>query len=351
MKGFVSLVTIILITMCVALPVQGTIVSMPVPVGTTLYVGGSGPGNYTTIQAAIDDASYGDTVFVYGHPAPQTPYEEKLLINKSIQLIGEDRETTIINGIISSESIRIEASTVTIQGFTIKNQRVSGDGILIAADDVTVNDNIFTHTGYGVRVGYADKNIHYANRTLIQNNIFEDNLYGGIITFYAYSANITGNVISSNNGTGIVIFYGENNVVLKNHITQNQGAIGISSDNNMIQRNDISGNLRGVTIHYAKHNAIVSNNIQDDTNYMETTLYRILFKDDFNNTWDANYWGHANISRKLIAGRIILNLPTRISFFLSRIIILGREPTIVYLPFIGGYDEHPAQEPYDLPLQ
>lgn len=33
--------------------------------GKTLYVGGSGPGNYTTIQSAINESSNGDTVFVY----------------------------------------------------------------------------------------------------------------------------------------------------------------------------------------------------------------------------------------------------------------------------------------------
>ena len=33
--------------------------------GNTLYVGGSGPNNYTSIQSAIDDAVDGDTVFVY----------------------------------------------------------------------------------------------------------------------------------------------------------------------------------------------------------------------------------------------------------------------------------------------
>lgn len=33
--------------------------------GTTLFVGGSGPGNYTNIQDAIDNASNWDTVFIY----------------------------------------------------------------------------------------------------------------------------------------------------------------------------------------------------------------------------------------------------------------------------------------------
>ena len=37
----------------------------PVSIGNTLYVGGSGEGNYTKIQDAINNASDGDTVFVY----------------------------------------------------------------------------------------------------------------------------------------------------------------------------------------------------------------------------------------------------------------------------------------------
>ena len=32
--------------------------------GKTLYVGGSGPSNYTQIQDAVDSASNGDTAFV-----------------------------------------------------------------------------------------------------------------------------------------------------------------------------------------------------------------------------------------------------------------------------------------------
>ena len=39
--------------------------SLPTISGNTLYVGGIGPDNYTSIQAAINDASDGDTIFVY----------------------------------------------------------------------------------------------------------------------------------------------------------------------------------------------------------------------------------------------------------------------------------------------
>ncbi len=62
--------------------------------GKTLYVGGSGPNNYTKIQDAINDSSDGDTVFVYDD---SSPYYENLVIEKSIHLIGEAKETTVID--------------------------------------------------------------------------------------------------------------------------------------------------------------------------------------------------------------------------------------------------------------
>ena len=81
------------------LPASGTVllekVSNPASFGNTLYVGGSGPGNYSTIQEAIDDSSDGDTVFVYDD---SSPYYEFVEINKSIDLIGENKDTTIIDG-------------------------------------------------------------------------------------------------------------------------------------------------------------------------------------------------------------------------------------------------------------
>jgi len=55
--------------------------------GHWLYVGGSGPGNYTRIQDAIDNASSGDTVFVYDE---SSPYNESIWINKSVKVLGEN---------------------------------------------------------------------------------------------------------------------------------------------------------------------------------------------------------------------------------------------------------------------
>jgi hypothetical protein len=91
--------------------------------GNWLYVGGSGPGNYTRIQDAIDNASDGDTVYVYAGI-----YLGNIVINVSIDLIGENKNTTIIDENpdiddpqLIEANIYIFADSVTITGFTIQN--------------------------------------------------------------------------------------------------------------------------------------------------------------------------------------------------------------------------------------
>jgi len=108
------------------LPVSGNVIvertSISTLLGDTLYVGGSGPGNYSSIQEAIDDASDGDTVFVYDY---SSPYVENLIVDKSISLIGEDKHMTVIDGNENEEGeadvIHIKADGVIVQGFTIQN--------------------------------------------------------------------------------------------------------------------------------------------------------------------------------------------------------------------------------------
>ena len=56
------------------LPVTGNVITDKTPLsvdnGNTLYVGGTGEGNYTCIQNAINDAVNGDTIFVYDDSSP-----------------------------------------------------------------------------------------------------------------------------------------------------------------------------------------------------------------------------------------------------------------------------------------
>ncbi|HID25329.1 MAG TPA: hypothetical protein EYP23_02545, partial [Thermoplasmata archaeon] len=123
----VWLSTILVITVCATAAVNhATFISLSIGDhgfgGKTLYVGGTGPNNYTKIQDAIDNASSGDTVFVYDD---SSPYHENLFVNKTISLVGEDKNTTIIDGKKQGDVVYVSADSVNITGFTIRNSSIS----------------------------------------------------------------------------------------------------------------------------------------------------------------------------------------------------------------------------------
>ncbi|UCD13765.1 MAG: hypothetical protein JSW60_09460 [Thermoplasmatales archaeon] len=64
-KGIAVAVIVLFVGM--SIPSTGTVVEKSIISfdGKTLYVGGDGPGNYSKIQDAIDNASDGDTVSVF----------------------------------------------------------------------------------------------------------------------------------------------------------------------------------------------------------------------------------------------------------------------------------------------
>ena len=119
-KGLILGIIIFLICPCIVPSSAGVNKEQksiqPISNGNTLYVGGSGEGNYTKIQDAIDNANDGDTVFVYDD---SSPYYENIIINKSISLIGEDRFSTIIDGFGADKIISIKTSNISITNITI----------------------------------------------------------------------------------------------------------------------------------------------------------------------------------------------------------------------------------------
>jgi parallel beta-helix repeat protein len=87
--------------------------------GKVLHVGGSGPGNYTRIQDAVNDSSDGDTVYVYDD---SSPYHEHLVVQHSVTLLGENETTTEINGSgldTALDTVNITGTHVTLSGFRI----------------------------------------------------------------------------------------------------------------------------------------------------------------------------------------------------------------------------------------
>jgi len=204
--------------------------------GKTLYVGGSGPGNYSSIRLAIYLASDGDTVFVYSG----TYYirGSGITIDKSISLIGENRETTIIDSLPTTwvaPLIRIARTTdgVTISGFTFQNSGgfdADNSGITIHSNYNNISGNIFSNNNCGILLWYPYPPCDY---NTISDNIFSDNVYGMIIQGAKYN-DVTENVFYNN---GMTMEGSDYNVVTDN-IFYNGGLVFFES-----YQNTISGNL------------------------------------------------------------------------------------------------------------
>ena len=112
------------------------------------YVGKNAPGNYSYIQDAIDNASNGDTIFVYNGT-----YRENIIVNKTLNIFGENKETTIISGDVNQTEngplivFYIPTDQANISGFTITNNileydaannSIFGVGILITGNNTTI---------------------------------------------------------------------------------------------------------------------------------------------------------------------------------------------------------------------
>ena len=78
------------------------------------------PDDYPTIQAAVSNASSGDTVYV-----KNGVYREKIVVAIPLSLIGEDRQTTIIDGKGTGIVIQINSNNVEVANFTIRNAGAS----------------------------------------------------------------------------------------------------------------------------------------------------------------------------------------------------------------------------------
>ena len=171
--------------------------------GTTLYVGGTGPGNYTLIQDAIDAANNGDTVFVYSGT-----YYENIIVDKSITLQGEDKYTTIIDGGGNGDVVNVSADYVNICGFSIQDSGYEKWGIYVCSDYNIIMGNNIKNNCYGGIILKFSLNNNIINNNFRNNDLF---IYGDSLDHYIH--NITSNTV---NGKPLYYYKNQNNVVIDN---------------------------------------------------------------------------------------------------------------------------------------
>jgi len=361
--------------------------------GNTLYVGGNGPGNYTKIQDAIDNASNGDTVFVYND---SSPYSENITIDKSIQLIGEDRDSTLINGTGIIYTIDIKADDVNVQGFSIQNQL---GGIRVRSNNnKIINNNISSSHRPAISVEFNFPDCRYLNNTISENIIACRNCQG-IIT-WSNSTFITNNYIREHDSGGIAV-YSDNNIISSNTVINEidvdpmflMGDIHVVGNNNIIQNNTLIGlpdktakgifiggsgsrnnivsntienyEYYGIHIYHEANNNSISNNLLKNNNKglriellcPNNKIQNNIFIDNYlgiylyircnKNTFQYNNFISNN--RNVYFERFCINNVWNENYWgRARVLpypIIGR--FWVFFPWIN-FDWHPAQEPYEI---
>ena len=324
--------------------------------GNWLYVGGSGPGNYTRIQDAIDNASDGDMVFVFAGL-----YKENVYVNKSLNLIGENRETTIVDANGINSTVVLRASGITINGFTIQHSGINLNhaGIKIEQDvppvnNIYVKNNIIKENWHAIFT-YNSWNNTFSNNlikdnmehgiysynqmcnTTIANNSIEGNTFG--IFLYGASNNfIRDNKIEGNYASGIYLWASDGNTIISNYIADNENGITVedSSHHNSIYDNNISKNELGITVGSAPFTIVRKNNFVNNVVHASFSYY---FKEYILNLgqlarWWRNYWSN-NSGLMKIEGDVYF-------------IIDEYEQQYIHIPWCQ-FDFLPVKTPYDIP--
>ncbi|MBS3778728.1 MAG: right-handed parallel beta-helix repeat-containing protein, partial [Candidatus Thermoplasmatota archaeon] len=253
-----------------------------------------------SIQEGIDNASNGDTVFVYNGT-----YYEHIIVNKSVMLQGENQMNTIIDGQEIGDVVIVLADNSSMSSFTVRkagNPPASHSGILVNGNNTTITNMSITNNDiYGINI--------LSTNNIIMNNTIKNNGEG--IRIYDANANtITQNTIQ-NNYYGMRNWYSTQNSIINNTFISNSnyGIFHKACSQTIIDQNQISDSLYGIRFydgsqHLVSSNTIFNNTIglYQDIESNNHTIYNNYFANDDNiegtgidNDWNISQTNGTNI--------------------------------------------------------
>ncbi|MFC1787589.1 nitrous oxide reductase family maturation protein NosD, partial [Halobacteriota archaeon] len=156
------------------------------------------PGNYSTIQAAIDNASEGDTIIVR-----DGTYVENIDVNKRLTIQSENgSDFTLVQAQSPYGHVfNVTADYVNISGFTVNGASYSSGIYLGSGNHCNITDNNASNSYNGI---WLDSS---SNNTISSNTVNSNDEYGIYLTYSSTpsSYNIISNNNASNNGVGIYL--------------------------------------------------------------------------------------------------------------------------------------------------
>ena len=238
--------------------------------------------NYPSIQAAVDNATAGATLYIGSNQ-----YFEHVTINQSINLIGENSNLAIIDGNGNDTVISINVDNVSISNFKIQYSGCSCAGL------------------YGIDLGTNRNNINITDNTLFSDSI-------GITVQNAQNIIVSGNNISSSRDYSMFIQNSENIVISGNTFENNLNQVNVKNSTQMtIVNNILTNNGEGLTLQDSNNNTITgnsfnSNKLEDlylnqsnnneivDNSFLsnETPVSLLNSICSWDNGFEGNYWSN-----------------------------------------------------------
>jgi parallel beta-helix repeat protein len=234
--------------------------------------------NYKTIQAAINanETLDGHTIFV-----EKGIYYEDIFVNKSLSLIGENKNGTIIDGNRTNIVIHATANNVTIEGFTVRNGTTGiyldhSKNSLIMANNVSSNGDAIL--------------VRYSNNCTVHQNLVANNTNRGILITNSWNFTVNNNHVFKSGGYGINANSSTNGLIEQNNANENYyDGIGLLNSNNCtVTGNNVTGNtFFGILVDASSfydlvyHNNIINNGIQASSH---PSINR------WDNGIEGNYW-------------------------------------------------------------
>ncbi len=246
-------------------------------------------GNWTTIQAAVNNASDGNVIYVFNGDY------NNITVDKEVSLYGEGN--VIITG--QQTAVDVQCDNVTFEGFKVENSvtgirlsRLSNTTVTNCsvqncttglkleseADNNIISDCDFINNTYGILLTDSDENFIGSPDTIMDpvwNNCnFSLNRYG------VYLSNSNNNIIfgcdinalnadpfSMELTSGIYIDNSNDNYIFCCDIydANNYGIYMSGSSENRVRYNIIRDNDKGIYLSGSSDNNFIKNNISDNT--------------------------------------------------------------------------------------
>jgi len=258
------------------------------------------PDDYPTIQEAINHANEGDIIFV-----KNGTYHEHVVVNKTVSLVGENRDSTIVDGNGTGSVFYIVARNTTISGFTVQNadggiyvsewySRVYGNIVTgIKTTGISLRDsyesniaeNIVTHNGNGLSFWYCHSNtvsgnnisenefgiyIAYSMFFTLRNNDLRNNTFNFGVWSYGTSPygtfyDFIHDIDTSNTINDKPIYYWVNRQ--NEQIPEDAGYVGIVNSTNVVVKNlDLTNNGQGVLFAFSTNSTVENASVSNTSN-------------------------------------------------------------------------------------